>query len=172
MSNNIIFFHVSETDIRNHREQLTDRFDLARTVAGTRQFHKFVPENQNQLKVFETSTDESFVIREITNKHTLVKEVEVSVGKNVACIYNKQLWIGLVDSYEEEFNDYLINFLYPQGIAMQYRFQNVPDKCYVSQENILGVLKTAKLTGGSRIVYSFSQEELKAAANDAASFLK
>ena len=71
----------------------------------------------------------------------------------------------MVETYEEEFNGYLINFLYPQGITKQYRFQNVPDKCFVPKENILDVLKTTKLTGGSRIIYSFNQEELNVVKN-------
>ena len=44
--------------------------------------------------------------------------------------------------------------------------------CYVPQENIMGVLKMAKILGGSRITYSFNQEELKAAVNDASNFLQ
>ena len=172
LSTNIIFYHVSGTDINNYQEKLKDRFDLAQTVRGTRSFHKFVPHDQYQLKVFETSTDKSFDIRNITSKHISVNEVEVNLGNYVACIYNEVLWIGLVETYEEEFNDYLINFLYPQGIAKQYRFQNVPDKCYVPRENILDVLKTAKLTGGSRIIYSFNQEELNVVKKHASNFTK
>ena len=141
-------------------------------MRGTRSFHKFVPHDQYQLKVFETSTDKSFDIRNITSKHISVNEIEVNLGIYVACIYNEVLWIGLVETYEEEFNDYLINFLYPQGIAKQYRFQNVPDKCYVPWENILDVLKTSKLTGGSRIIYSFNQEELNVVKKHASNFIK
>ena len=44
---------------------------------------------------------------------------------------------------------------------MDKSIPNVADKCHVPQENILGVLKTPKLTGGSRIKYSFDQEEIK-----------
>ena len=61
---------------------------------GTQRCHKFVPQSQTQLKVFEASTDESGCIKDITNRGTLVKEVEVGIGEYAACIYDKQFWIG------------------------------------------------------------------------------
>jgi len=88
LSDKIIYFYVSETDVSKYREQLKDRFDLAQTLVGTQRFHKFVPQTQKQLKVFEASSDESGCIKEITKSCTLVKEIEVSVGEYVACIYN------------------------------------------------------------------------------------
>ena len=41
-----------------------------------------------------------------------------------------------------------------------------------SKGKYLDVLKTAKIAGGSRIIYSFNQEELKIVKNHASNFTK
>ena len=86
-------------------------------------------------------------------------------------LYDKKVWIGLVNDYEEEFNDFLINFLHPQGFSNQYKFPMFPDRCYVPKENIINVLKTPSLIGGSRISYSFNEKELQTIVESCKTFL-
>ena len=83
----------------------------------------------------------------------------------------KKVWIGLVNDYEVEFNDFLINFLHPQGFSNQYKFPMFPDRCYVPKENIINVLKTPSLIGGSRISYSFNEKELQTIVESCKTFL-
>ena len=172
LSSNIIFFYVSETEVSNFQDQLESRFNLAHTLEGTRRFHKFVPQNQSQLKVFETSSDITGYIKSITKESSSTRNLEVKIGNYVVCIYDDEIWIGSVNEYEEEFNDFLISFLYPQGFSKQYKFPAFPDRCYVPQENILGVLKTPNLIGGSRIAYSFNEKELRSFIDYSKNFLK
>ena len=130
-------------------------------MEGTRRFHKFVLQNQSQLKVFETSSDITGYIKCITKESSSTRNIEVNIGNYVVCVYDDEIWIGLVNEYEEEFDDFLISFLYPQGFSKQYKFPAFPDRCYVPKEKILGVLKTPNLIGGSRIAYSLNEKELR-----------
>ena len=84
-------------------------------MEGTQRFHKFVPQNQSQLKVFETSSDITGYIKCITKESSSTRNIEVNIGNYVVCVYDDKIWIGLVNEYEEEFDDFLISFLYPQG---------------------------------------------------------
>ena len=75
----MIFIHRSFIDVNhclyngnikvsNFQDQLErSRFNLAHTLEGTQRFHKFVPQNQSQLKVFETSSDITGYIKCIAN---------------------------------------------------------------------------------------------------------
>ena len=56
---------------------------------------------------------------------------------------------------------YLINFLYPAGLNSSYLLPVVKDACAIPYENIVGVMSTPSLKGGSRLSYIFNQREMK-----------
>ena len=67
----------------------------------------------------------------------------------------------MVDDSDEYFNNYLINFLYSLGISKKYSFPLKEDKCIVTKENIVKVLKAPNLIGGFKIKYTFDNQDLK-----------
>ena len=162
LSANIAFFFVTDDEVKEIEGNLETRFVLANTVAGTRRYHRFVPQNTTELKVYETSYDTISYIKCITKDSYTKENLIVSVGNYVTCVYDNKLWVGLINDYEKEFDDFMINFLHPHGFSKQYKFPVIPDYCNVPKENILMVLKTPNLIGGSRISYSFDEKELQA----------
>lgn len=88
---------------------------------------------------------------------------EVKVGCFVGCVYGQQLWFGLVKDYDAEYEDYIINFLQPSGVAQSYTFPTKEDTCPVEAENIIGTVQ-AGLRGGTRIQYVFPRDDVESFA--------
>ena len=83
------------------------------------------------------------------------------VGDMVCCEYEAKPWIGLVDKVSDEFRDYLINFMHPNGPARQFHWPSKQDKCWVLRENIIcvGLISAPALTSSSSRQYSFSKTD-------------
>jgi hypothetical protein len=90
---------------------------------------------------------------------------EVKVGQFVGCIYGQKLWFGMVKDYDAEYENYIISFLNPSGIAPSYTFPNKDDSYPVPINNILGTVE-AGLRGGTRIQYIFSSEDMENFENE------
>ena len=58
----ISFFYVSSEDINNHVNQfhLDQRYELTKTVPGTRLYHSFIPDRLSKLTLRRISNDSSF----------------------------------------------------------------------------------------------------------------
>ena len=78
------------------------------------------------------------------------------LGSFVACPYDSKLWIEVLEVYEENFNDFFVDFLHPNGINPSYRFPGKKDECHIKTEDVLGLLPPPNLHDGSRIQYKFN----------------
>ena len=86
----------------------------------------------------------------------------VKAGEFVGCIYDMQVWYGIVEEYCEEFDDYTVNFLHPSRSSRSsaYYYSSNKDSCAVPGPHILTVMSCPTLRGGSRIQYIFPQKEI------------
>ena len=144
---------------------LNKRFSEAVTITGTQKFHKFIPIDNETIKVFELSCDsEGMEIKIVKPQYVRSKKFQMNpqIGNYVVCSYNSDKWVGFILSYDEEFEDFEIKFLHPRGINKFYYFPEIVDKCNISSENINGILQTPSLNAGTkRIQYHFPSEKLK-----------
>ena len=77
--------------------------------------------------------------------------------------YSSQKWVGFADQEDEEFGDVFIKFLHPPGLKTHYAFPpNQREQCFISKDDIVGVLSEPTLIPGSRIRYTFQREQLQA----------
>ena len=131
-------------------------------MPGTHKFHKFVPINIKQIKEFHMSSDCEGEVKYVTgNTNILSNPIDIKIGCYVVCLYNGQKYIGLVESYNAEFDDFLINFLTPKGLSSYYAFPNKKDCCNIIPEQIIGMLTCPELKAGtSRVQYKFNNKEL------------
>ena len=61
LSGKMSFFYVSRDDISLRAKALSDRFNSALLVKGTKKYHRFVPMNVNRLECYILSADCDFV---------------------------------------------------------------------------------------------------------------
>ena len=58
----IKFFNVPSEDVARSETELKVRFELARTVKGTLQFHRFAPVSKSRLHVYRLSAQAKLVM--------------------------------------------------------------------------------------------------------------
>ena len=76
--------------------------------------------------------------------------------------YSSKMWVGFVDEKDEEFGDFYIKFLHPSGGTSYVFPPNQREQCFISKDDIIGVLPEPTLNAGSRIRYTFLKERLQA----------
>ena len=134
------FFLTSPDEIDQTKVKFKEIFESAITVQGTRKFHKFVPIDSNHIKAFHKSSDSTGELKCVTGTSNILNDnIEIKVGSYVVCIYNGQKYVGFVESYNEEFDDFLINFLTPKGPSF-YAFPDKKDSWNILKEDMIGML--------------------------------
>lgn len=165
LNSKIKFFFTTKEIVKEKEDFLTERFKSALQILGTQKLHKIIPYANGKVKIFDISGSENFEERQIIKKSSLQEEQELlhpTLGSYIVCTYNEKKWIGFVESFEEEFNDYKINFLHPSDFRHYYYYPENKDSCYVPMQNIIKILKDPTLRARtSRIQYCFSKEELQ-----------
>jgi len=63
----IHFLYCSKEEVKLHSDELTDRFEQAHTVAGTRDNHCYIPVGRGSLKVSRISGDDAFFIVKVSD---------------------------------------------------------------------------------------------------------
>ena len=160
----IKFFNVPPEDVAWSETELKVRFELARTVKGTLQFHRFVPVSKSRLNVnrlsAQTNDPEMVPISrsdgiEIGNE--AARSLHVQEQSFVCCLYDNFPWIGMVDEISDEYGDYRINFMHPHGPARQFHWQLRKDPCCIPKDDILCCLEIPSLTCSSSRNYCINQ---------------
>lgn len=163
------------TQVKEIEDRLDQRFaHPIKPVVGTLKFHRFVPMSKDSLMVYPLSENTKGEFRTLKAILTPTGSDEsdsiqgntftkVNVGCFVGCVYGQQLWFGLVKDYDAQYEDYIINFLQPSGVAQSYTFPTKEDSCPVEAENILGTVQ-AGLRGGTRIQYVFPRDDVESFA--------
>ena len=85
---------------------------------GTRQLHRFVPQPQGKLLVYNTSLQASpptvvIIAQLISLSRIQIEDSTLQIGSFVACTYDEKWWLGMVAQVSDEFGDHNINFMQP-----------------------------------------------------------
>ena len=90
-----------------------------------------------------------------------MEDVNIDIGTHIVCLYMGSKWIGMINSYSDEFDDYIVNFMQPPGYSKYYVFPSIEDSCPVPKANIISILSNPNLNcGTTRIQYVFDSKEL------------
>lgn len=124
-------------------------------------------EDSNHIMAFHMSSDSTGELKSVTGNTNMTNDdIDIKVGSYIVCFYNKQKYLGFIESYNEEFDDFLINFLTPKGLSSFYTFPDKKDSCNIIKEDIIGVLSCPELKAGtSRIQYKFINKEISKLMN-------
>ena len=163
LGSKIKFFVTSAEETEETEQQLKERFEGAKRIPGTRKYHKFLPVSQTQIIAHHISNDNKGDLKYVTgDKENLNAYKDVTVGSYVVCIYNGQKYVGIVESYNSEFEDFLINFMTPKGFSKYYTFPEVKDSCNMISEVIVGILTCLGLKAGTFMMqHKFKDKGLK-----------
>ena len=63
--------------------------------------------------------------------------MNLSQNQYVACIYDNNWWIGIIESVNDDEKDFDIKFMHPYGPASSFHWPNFNDKCIIPMYHIL-----------------------------------
>ena len=156
---NINFVHIGKTDMVDVRKKLEARFQIGRTIPGTRSFHHFEPFGPYTVCYKRTSDSKDFAatfnISGGGNQLILLKDLQAN--EYIACHYEKQWWIGIIEEVSSEEQDVLVNFLHPPGPARNFLWPKRPDTCWIPVTDVITKLQIPSTATGR--TYQITNDE-------------
>ena len=72
-------------------------------------------------------------------------------GDYVICKYDDKVWMAIINSYNEEFDNFKVKFLYPSGYNKYsyYYYPEIEDSCHTNKKYIFKILATPSLKSGT-----------------------
>ena len=112
------------------REQMAERYTVAKTIPGTRSFHCFVPINKFSIGAKRVSEEDGFEITFSFSEENKKTKINVNVSQYMACIYDGLPWIGIVQDKSLEDRDVQVKFMHPHFPSCSYHWPSHDDAGY------------------------------------------
>ena len=108
-----------------------------------RNHHCFIPENDEQLRLFRISSDIPGTL--VTNAAESVKISNITVelcapGKYLAAVYDQTWYAGNIVECDKEKEDVPVNFMRAAGATVSFQWLRKKDEYWVSTEHVLYIL--------------------------------
>ena len=168
----IKYIFVSESEVLKnaHHFDLHNRYSECKTVPGTRSHHSFIPINENVVEMRRVSFDEEgqqFVIgfnEEVEegfspSSSVCCDDTLFPPGKYVACIYDRQWHIGIINERCEE-NDVYVKFMKRSSRNVLSWPQSSNDECWIPFQAILCPVDAPKPQAHSGRNYNITSTDL------------
>ena len=79
-------------------------------------------------------------------------------GGYVICKYDDKVWVAFISTYDEEFYNFKVKFLYPSGHNKYYCYSEIEDLPF-GQKIFFKMAATSLKLGTQRIQYCFKQKK-------------
>ena len=133
----VSFFGISKARMIEVRQIMQQRYDLGKTIPGTRCSHHFIPLSKKQIFHKLTSEDTDLNLFEFGFYESNPNLNDFNVATYVCCIYNTFWWIGLIIEIDQEQGDLEIEFMHPHGPKKTFAWPETSYTCHVTLQNIL-----------------------------------
>ena len=161
--NGIKFFYASKAAVEVHCSlfQLEARYARSQTIPGTRNHHSFIPISSTSLimKRISFDDDEDYLNTSISSLHMTPDPPAAVPGAYVACIYDKNWFIGNVIEASEENEDIRVNFMKRSASATTFTWPQREDICWVPVTHILCTVTSLKVQSAAGRCYDISNME-------------
>ena len=139
------------------REQssLEHRFQISRTIPGTRKLHSFVPISDSTVEVkFYSSSDVSRKERVTLTKNEIPPE---SIAGFVTCLHEENWWLACVLEVCSDTKEVKLTFLHPHGPSNSFKYPEPQNFHIIPMDNILTLVDPRTRSGR---VYSLRKKEM------------
>ncbi|XP_072043498.1 uncharacterized protein [Amphiura filiformis] len=149
----VLFFFVSSTDIERHKANIENRMLNAKTMSGSRSHHKFVPFNEDELRMFRISSDETSSIicatkepnaplasptmLTVSGKVTATDMTDLGAGKHIAAVYDKEWYICIIEDISLVHGDVSVKLMNRLQPGDTLSWPRRASKCDVPFDDIL-----------------------------------
>ena len=155
----IIFINVNSDYITQHvKEHKLDERYVKDSVKGSRIHHSFIPRNSElEMRIISADLTHS---RKVPLYSTNIKNFsDFNPGMYVACIYDRDWYIGIVSEVSREHDEIYVKFMKREGRGLTWPKRD--DKCWIPVFNWLGLVTSLNVQGHRGRTYIISEEELE-----------
>jgi hypothetical protein len=131
---------VSTEEIEKCELVLEPRLDDAKTIAGTRSHHSFVPVSSVSLQIRRISADVDGTFVKVTSSSQAQASQSFTHGQYLAAVYDKAWYLGVVEDISHENEDVLVNFTRsrnPGTTIHSFVWPSTRDECWIPFEHVL-----------------------------------
>lgn len=150
------FQFVTNEQYFSEEKLISDRFERAKTIAGTQKLHSFIPISNNSLKVSEYSKSKKF-----RQEKVVFAQHEAFNGQlagYVTARYNDQWWLAYIMEAFPETQEVNVRFMHPAGPSASFYFLTPEDNCILHESDL--ILSVIPTTATSR-TYKLSKKEIQ-----------
>ena len=99
--------------------------------------HKIFPAGNGRVRIYETSNaDEGEKrITQKNSKRDVVQDLlQPKSGDYIICKYDGKVCVAFINSYNEEFDDFKVQLLYPSGYNKYYCYPEIEVSCHLDKK--------------------------------------
>ena len=137
------------------------RYARSSEVPGTRSHHGFIPISVTNLilKRISFDDDEDYLNASISSLHMTPDPPTAVPGAYVACVYDRNWFLGNVREASEENQDVRVNFMKRSPYANTFIWPQMEDICWVPVTHILCTITSLKVQSAAGRCYDISNTE-------------
>ena len=156
---NVMFFKISAGEMATRRPSIDARFQAGSTVAGTQSYHHFVPVDHQTVTFKRLSSDPEICGKRRFNTPTPLPSVQFKIGDYVSVMYDREWYIGLVQSADAANQECEIIFMHPKMSQASLHWPQRQDKCLCPFGDILTTVSVPEFTSPRARTYKVKQNE-------------
>lgn len=159
--NGIQFFYITKEECAITRKNLESRFANYTTLAGTRAYHCFVPENLTTINISRISSDLNKIPATFTSNAVALpmEHFQCQPGDYVASVYDDEWFVGNIEEICEDTYDCLIRFMHHAVNKSILYWPSREDKCHIPYEHILCKVSPPSVQGRSARNYVLDSKD-------------
>ena len=127
---------VSTEEIEKREMVLEPRLDAAKTMAGTRSHHSFVPVRSDSLQIRRISADLDVASVKVTSSSQAQASQSFTHGQYLAAVYDKAWYLGVVEDISHENEDFMRS-RNPGTTIHLFVWPSTQDECWIPFEHVL-----------------------------------
>ena len=152
------FHYCTVSDYKREELLLKERFEISRTIPGTRKLHSFIPVTRNKVctKVYSSSSTSK-------EERVTVQQDELELDEIhgfITCLHKGKWWVGCVLQVNEDSGKVFVRLLHPHGPSSSFYYPAKEKNIEVTLDNVL--TKVDPLTDTGQF-YTLTQKEIKLA---------
>jgi hypothetical protein len=161
------FLFVSADDVTDNSVHfdLPSRFASATTVTGTRSHHSFIPVCEVEMTMKRISADSEFTVVTFGENQSQLTSLphhndQLQPGQYVACIYDKEWFVGCIAERSDDESDVLINFMKHASTGLlSWPPASRKDQCWVPFQHVICLIDAPELQGHGARSYKLSMKD-------------
>ena len=158
--NGIKFFFVEKENSDVVRQELKPRFEMGKTVPGTRSYRHIFPLSKTCIGTKLTSSDKEFSSKFDFLINFGFRKVSTSIYSFVICKYDLQYCVGFIEETNKGDSEVKVRFLHPKCPARSYFWPEREDTCWLPDEQVIQNLQVLSTSTGRQYKLSNDDEKI------------